>query len=616
MPRVGRAIVPGRRMSVIAGALTWIVAAACAPAADDSGVETAPDTVGSHSVVVEKNVPAEMRDGVVLRADVYRPEMEGRFPALLRRTPYSKSAGSSPDGFREMASRGYVVVVQDTRGRYASEGVAVPHDEAEDGYDTVEWVASLPYVNGRVGMWGGSYLATTQLTAASLAPPGLVAIAPSSSYTSRYDMVFQGGAFYLSDGLGWNLGQAADVRRRRAGATFEERDGPVGITDEQRRRLREEWLWHLPLASLDVLDLRELAPGYYWMLEHPSYDAFWETYDVGRRHHRFEVPALHSTGWYDTLLKGTLENFRGLRENAATEVARRGQRIVVGPWTHSRPTLESTSIGDVDFGPDAGLDYEALLVDWYDHWLRDGDPAVMEGPPVRIFVMGVNEWRGEEEWPLERAVPTRYYLHSGGSAATDPDDGRLDTSSPGSEPPDRYDYDPADPVPTYAMSGYSRAPYDPTPLQSRPDVLVYTSEPLDEALEVTGYVELVLWISSSAPDTDFTGKLIDVAPDGTARTLTDGILRARYRDGPSEPRLLTPGEPAELRLDLLATSNVFLPGHRIRLEVSSSNFPRFDRNPNTGAPFGTDGELRVARQTVHHDAERASYLLLPVVPPS
>lgn len=574
------------------------------------------DTAAPYPVVVEKNVPAEMRDGVTLRADVYRPDAAGTFPALLRRTPYSKNAGDSPASFRDWASKGYVVVVQDTRGRYASEGVAVPHDEAEDGYDTVEWVASLPWVNGDVGMWGGSYLATTQLTAAGLAPPSLVAIAPHSSYTSRYDMVFQGGAFYLSDGLGWNLGQAADVRRRRAGASFEERDGPIGLSDEERTRLREEWLWRLPLRSLDVVDLPDLAPGYWWMLEHPSYDDFWETYDVGLRHQRFEVPALHTTGWYDTLLKGTLGNYLGLAQDAATEEARAGQRIIIGPWRHSSPTLDSRSIGDVDFGPDAGMDYAGLLEDWFDHWLRGGDSSVMDFGPVRLFVMGTNEWRDEAAWPLERAVPTPFYLHSDGRAGSDPDDGRLDRRQASSEPSDRYTYDPQDPVPTFAMSGYSRAPYDPTPLQSRSDVLVYTSEPLEEAMEVTGYIELVLWISSSAPDTDFTGKLIDVAPDGTARTLTDGILRARYRNDSTKPELLTPGEPVELRIDLLATSNVFLPGHRIRLEVSSSNFPRFDRNPNTGAVFGTETHPRPAEQTIYHDATRPSHILLPVVPPS
>lgn len=583
-----------------------------------AGCDSAGDAPEAWSVLVEKNVEAPMRDGVVLRADVYRPDAGGTFPAILRRTPYSKNTASGPAMYRRWASHGYVVVVQDTRGRYASDGVAVPHDEALDGYDTVEWVASLPWVNGRVGMHGSSYVATTQLTAAAEAPPSLVAIAPSSSYTSRYDMVYQGGAFYLSDGLGWNLGQAADVRRRRGGASFTERDGPIGLSDEEDERLDRDWLYHLPLASIDVLDLPELAPGYFAMLAHPSYDDFWVTYDIGRRHGRIETPALHVTGWYDTLLKGTLENFRGIRANGATARAREGQRIVVGPWTHSGPDLESTSIGAVDFGPNAGMDYEGLFLSWYDYWLRDGDPSVMETAPVRLFVMGENVWRDEQEWPLSRAEPVRYYLRAGGAAAggTAADEGGLSRQAPASEPPHRYRYDPADPVPTGAAGGYSRATSLPPALTSRPDVLVFTSEPLTEATEVTGYVELVLWVSSSAPDTDFTGMLIDVAPDGTSRPLTDGILRARYRNGPTAPELLTPGEPTRLAIDLLATSNVFLPGHRIRVVVSSSNFPRFDRNPNTGAPFGTDSALRAADQTIYHDSERASYVLLPVVPGS
>lgn len=567
-----------------------------------------------YEVTAEKNVPATMRDGVILRADIYRPDTEGRFPALLRRTPYSKNVPGSIDGFRRLSALGYVVVVQDTRGRYTSDGVASPHDEADDGYDTVEWAASLPYVDGKVGMFGGSYLATTQLMAASRTPPHLTAILPSSSYASRYDMVYQGGAFYLSDGLGWNLGQAADVRRREEGASFEERDGPIGMTPEERQLLQERWLSHIPLLTVPAPDLSRLAPGYRWMLEHPSYDDFWTTFDIGARHAEFETPALHITGWYDTLLPGSLANFAGLRANARTERARSGQRLVIGPWTHSRPTPESTSIGGVDYGLDAGMDYQGELVRWFDYWLKSTGPSPLDVAPVRLFVMGENRWRDEEAWPLARAQPTRVYLHSGGSANTSEGDGVLSFEAPRAETPDHYTYDPLDPVPTGAMAGYSRAPFDPSEIERRADVLVYTSDPLDEELEVTGPIELVLWVASSAPDTDFTGRLIDVFPDGSARTLTDGILRARYRAGMSTPRPMRPGQPTQLTIDLLATSNLFKAGHRIRLEVSSSNFPRFDRNPNTGTPIGTESTLRSAEQTVFHDQARASHLLLPVVP--
>ena len=562
---------------------------------------------------VTKNVEARMRDGVVLRADIYRPQTDAPLPALLRRTPYSKKAPGAEEGFRRLEANGYVVVVQDTRGRYTSDGIARPHDEASDGFDTVEWLAGLPYVNGKVGMYGGSYLATTQLMAASMAPPHLVALMPSSSYASRYDMVFQGGAFYLADGLGWNLGQAADVRRRTLHPEID-RDGPIGLGVHQRRALRDRWLWHVPLKTFNALELRKYAPGYFLMLQHPSYDDFWKTFDLAARHDRFETPALHVTGWYDTLLGGSLQNFSGLRQTARTEAARVYQRLIVGPWTHARPTSESTSIGDVDYGGEAGLDAEQLLLDWFGYWLQEGDPAILDSPPVRLFVMGENRWRDEREWPLARAQSVPYFLHSHGQANSRNGDGELATEPPIDEPPDRFVYDPWDPVPTGLSGGYSRAPTDQRAIEERPDVLVYTSAPMVQPLEVTGPISLVLWVASSALDTDFTGKLIDVLPDGTARALTDGIPRARYRDSKSWPQLLIPEQAVEVTIDLLATSNLFQPGHRIRLEVSSSNFPRFDRNPNTGDEFGTSTELRHTQQTLFHGRQHPSRLILPIVP--
>lgn len=554
-----------------------------------------------------------MRDGVVLRADVYRPAGAGRYPVLLQRTPYSKHDADYEAGFRALARKGFAVVVQDTRGRYMSDGVAKPHDEAEDGADSVAWAGRLPFANGKVGMWGGSYLATTQLLAATERPDGLLALFPSSSYHSRYDMVFQGGAFYLNDGLGWNLGQAMDVRRRIL-TPLVSRDGPIGLTQEDRASLRERWLWHLPLKSIDALDLRRFAPAYYEMLDHPSYDEYWTRFDIEARHDRFRAPAYHLTGWYDTLLTGTLRNFTGLRAHAATESARRYQRLIVGPWTHARPTLRSTRIGDVDFGPDAGMSAQDLYERWFAYWLQGGDASVVAGAPVRIFVMGENRWRDEQEWPLARARATAYYLHSGGRANTLNGDGSLSTGAPSDEPADRYAYDPRDPVPTGAIGGYSRIPSDQRETERRRDVLVYTSAPLERDMEVTGPLSVTLWIASSARDTDFTAKLSDVFPDGSARALNDGILRARYRRSKTKPELLAPGEPTEITIDVGATSNLFRAGHRIRLDVSSSNFPRFDRNPNTGGVFGDEAELRTAEQTVLHDGRHPSRLVLPVIP--
>jgi uncharacterized protein len=564
-------------------------------------------------VKIEKNVPAMMRDGTILRADVYHPLAPGRFPALLQRTPYSKNAAHASQEFSELASHGFVVVIQDTRGRYMSDGVARPHDEAQDGFDTIAWVAQLPYVNGKVGMFGGSYLATTQLLAATLRPPALVALFPASSYASRYDMVFQGGAFYLSDGLAWNLGQAVDVRRRVL-TPEADRDGPAGLTDAEEKAFRGQWLWHLPLKSIDALEIRKYAPGYFLMLDHPSYDAYWQTFDIEARHDQFQVPAYHLTGWYDTLLTGTLRNFAGLRAHAATEQARRYQRLVIGPWTHARPTLQSTKIGDLDFGRDAGLDSRELMIRWFAYWLQGGDAAILKNPPVRIFVMGENRWRDEQEWPLARARSTAYYLGSSGRANTAAGDGTLDPHSSAGAFADQFVYDPSNPVPTGAQGGYSRTPSDQRDTEKRRDVLVYSTAPLRGAIEVTGPISVKLWVASSARDTDFTATLVDVFPDGTARALTDGILRARYRESKTQPVLLTPGQPVEITIDVGATSNLFLAGHRIRLDISSSNFPRFDRNPNTGGVFGEDSTPLRANQTIFHDAAHPSRLFLPVVP--
>jgi putative CocE/NonD family hydrolase len=585
-------------------AALWIVAPG-APFVSPAFVE---------DVLVQRNQPARMRDGVVLRADVYRPRTPGTYPVLLQRTPYSKNDNEARRRFSALAAHGYIVVVQDTRGRYTSDGVAVPHDEARDGYDSVEWAAALPGSSGRVGMFGGSYLATTQLEAATTEPPALAALFPASSYARRHDMVFQGGAFYLSDGLSWNLGQAMDVRRRELTPDVD-RDGPIGLDARQRELLRDTWYWHLPLKSFAELDLKRLAPGYFQMLDHPDRDAFWDPADIESRHSRFQVPAFHLTGWYDTLLTGTLKNYTGLRTHAATENARRYQRLIVGPWTHARPTLASTSIGDVSYGPEAGFDAEGTMVRWFDHWLKGGDRAVLETAPIRLFVMGENRWRDEQDWPLARARPTAYYLSSGGRANSLRGNGVLGIDTPtAGGPADRFTYDPSRPVPTGASGGYSRHPADRRTVEERDDVLVYTSAPLVSDVEVTGPLALTLWIASSALDTDFTGALVDVFPDGTARALNDGILRARYRNGATAATLLQPGQPTEITIDLGATSNVFKAGHRIRLEVSSSNFPRFDRNPNTGGVFGEDREVRRAEQTVLHDAAHPSRLVLPIVP--
>jgi putative CocE/NonD family hydrolase len=351
------------------------------------------------------------------------------------------------------------------------------------------------------------------------------------------------------------------------------------------------------------------------MLSHPSFDAFWSTFDVAARHRQFDVPAYHLTGWYDALLTGTLRNFSGLRATAANERARRNQRVIVGPWTHARPNAASTRIGTVDYGPLAGFDSESLMFAWFRHWMGPAPAGDFPAAPVRIFIMGANRWRDEQEWPLRRARPTAFNLTSDGTANTSGGGGRLLHEAPRApQPVDTFTYDPRRPVPTGTAGAYSRAPSDQREIEERPDVLVYTSAPLPDALEVTGPVQLILWASSSALDTDFTARLVDVFPDGSARALTDGIIRARYRKSRATPELLTPGLAEEFLIEVGATSNLYGIGHRIRLEVSSSNFPRFDRNPNTGEPFGRGADVVRAHQTVYHDARHPSRLVLPVVP--
>lgn len=565
--------------------------------------------------IMEHNVEVPMRDGIILRADVYRPDAPGRFPVLLQRTPYSKNPEANAPRHHTTASRGFVVIVQDTRGRYTSDGEARPHDEGADGFDTVEWAAGLPYSNGRVAMYGGSYLATTALQAAAEGPEGLVAIQASAAYSSRYhDLVYQGGAFYLRDGLAWNLGQAADVRRR---TLFPEadRDRPIGLSPHQRRLFEESWLWHVPLETMDALDLRSFAPNYFEMLDQPRYGPYWEPSNLRVRQSGFRVPVLHVVGWYDVFAAGTIRNFTGIRQEGGSPHARQNQRLIVGWWAHSTPGPGTTTLGEVDFGPEAAIDVAGERDRWLDCWLTDTGCESVQAAPVRIFVMGENRWRDEHEWPLARSEFTAFHLRSQGQANTRHGDGRLNLEPPpADEAPDHFLYDPWDPVPTGPLVGYSRLPVDHREIQERPDVLVYSTEPLDEPLEVTGPVTATLWIASSAPDTDFTAKLLDVHPDGTARLLTDGIQRTRFRSSDTLPEPLVPGEPTRITVELGVTSNLFRAGHRIRLEVSSSNFPRFDRNPNTGGPFGEEAELHTAQQTVFHDARRPSRVVLPVIP--
>ena len=557
-----------------------------------------------YDVVVERSVPAKMRDGVVLRADIYRPKADGKFPVLLTRTPYDKRG--EMDFGPLAAARGYVVIAQDCRGRYASDGDWYTFkNEPRDGYDTVEWAAALPYSNGKVGMFGGSYVGATQMLTAIAAPPHLAGILPvvtASNYHENW--TYQGGAFEQWFNQSWTTGLAQNTLDRRM----------------KKDSYATRWQTKLPLTEYPLVDPgtpANLADYYLDWLAHPSYDDYWKPIAIEEHFDQIQVPALHVAAWYDIFQDGSLRNYAGIKARGGNDAARNGQRLVVTVGGHAG---SGPVIGDVDFGKQSAMDDNDLVLVWYDYLLKGVQNEMSKQKPVKIFVMGRNVWREEDAWPLARAKETRYYLHSAGKANSLSGDGTLSTTAPASEPADKFVYDPADPVTTHGgplccdANHLQPGAVDQRPVENRPDVLVFTTPAFKQDTEVTGPVALELYASSSAVDTDFTGKLVDVWPNGFAQNLTEGILRARYRASQDKPELMNPGEVYKLEISLWSTSNVFLAGHKLRLEVSSSNFPRFDRNLNTGESQAQSSVIVKATNAVLHDREHPSALILPVVP--
>ena len=556
----------------------------------------------SFGVEVEADVSAAMRDGTVLRADVYRPDAPGRYPVLLQRTPYSKNGENCVEQGHKLAERGYVVVQQDVRGRYRSDGEFHPgffsadHRDAEDGYDTVEWAAGLTWSTGKVGTFGGSYCGWTQWELAHTRPPHLAAMIPSAIAADLLDREMS-GVLRLGRVLWWSVNTLApDVRRR-----LNEEAGPTTTEEAERlylERDRSKWLWHLPLAEIPDEALSGVGRHWRsWLADHAS-----DHFGFLERHRDVAVPALTTTGWYDQQI-GAIRNFTGMRANGMTGEARRGQRLIVGPWSHTTD-FSSSQVGEVDFGPDAVRDFLQMADDWFGHWLKGESTGVEEWPPVQIFVMGANRWRGEEEWPLARTEYTDYYLGGGG---------KLGLGAPSDEPPDSYDYDPRDPVMTLYSPRGQQEPQNQRTLDGRRDILCYQTDPVEEPIEVTGPITVHLWAASSARDTDFVVKLMDVRPDGFVQELCYGIVRARYRESFTSPSLIEPGRTYEYTIRASPTSNLFRRGHRIRLDVSSSDFPNFDRNHNTGGDDYGETTLVTARQTVYHDRQRPSRVVLPVI---
>ncbi|HEV2349727.1 MAG TPA: CocE/NonD family hydrolase [Terriglobia bacterium] len=562
-----------------------------------------------YEVTVERGVAAKMRDGVTLRADIYRPRAGGKFPVILERTPYNK-AGEFEFGLKA-AARGYVAIIQDVRERYSSEGEWYTFkNESRDGYDSVEWAAALPYSNGKVGMWGGSYVGATQMLTAIASPPHLAAIAPvvtASNYHNGW--TYQGGAFEQWFNESWTSGLAQDTFNRLV----------------QKNTNALQGIQKLPLTSYPLFnggaansgETHDLAAYFLDWLAHPSYDDYWKQLSIEDHHDKVMVPVFNVAAWYDIFLGGSLRNYMGIKVHGGDDAARNGQRLLVMIGGHAGG---GRKIGDVDFGPQAQFDQDEIMLRWYDHVLKGIDNGEEREKPVKIFVMGKNVWREEDDWPLARAKNTQYYLHSEGSANGLIGEGSLSTTAPLNEPSDHFVYNPAEPVPTLGgplccdAFHLPAGPRDQHPDESRQDVLVFTTPAFKSDFEVTGPVSLELYASSTAVDTDFTAKLVDVWPNGFAQNLTEGIVRARYRNSQEKAELMVPGEIYKFDVDLWATSNVFLAGHQLRLEISSSNFPRFDRNLNTGEEQSRGTRMVKAANTILHDARHPSALILPVVP--
>jgi uncharacterized protein len=614
------------KFGVVAAVVVTLLGAA-ASGAVSAAVWPPLSGAGPCSVTKTANVAVPMRDGTTLRADVYRPATSHAVSVILMRTQYGKEAAQvqpsryqRPDWF---ASRCYLVVVQDIRGQFASGGTFSEFtNDRNDGYDSVEWAARLPRSSGKVGMYGSSYVGATQWLAAEAAPPHLAAIVPANTGSDYYQgWTYENGAFRLNFIEPWTMDPIALSAARNRGDTRVARQ----LTQDDKNIA--SWLRYTPYRSFPPLHPgdRTVAPYFYDWIVHRTDGPYWQRWEPQRYYPKITIPVLDVEGWYDAFLAGGVHNFTGMVSSGGSAWARANQRIVIGPWDHigwGRPTsiaaLMLKRIGPVGNSP-----INELMLAWWDHFLKGIDNGVSNGPTVNYFEMGANVWKTARAWPLPGTKWTNYYLSSGGHASSAPGDGQLVTSPPASgQQPDTYDYDPRNPVPSVgghsccAAPGGSQGPYDQRAVEQRGDVLVYTTPPLAAGTEVTGPVSVTLYASSSAPDTDWTAKLLDVHPDGTAVNLNNGIQRASFRESSRAPTPIEPGQVYRYTITVWPTSNLFRAGHRIRVEISSSDFPQFDPNPNTGSWLGESTATHVAHQSVLHDAQHPSALVLPVIPAS
>lgn len=548
------------------------------------------------SFTLKADVPVAMRDGVRLSTDLFLPSSAGPHPAIMIRTPYTKAEGRLIGEF--FARYGYAVAVQDTRGRHKSEGEFYPfRHEFDDGVDFVKWLRAQPWCNSRIGGFGASYLGFTQWTAVA-GDAQLTSIAPTFIAGDLHSAIYKGGAFGQKTYLHWSLSSY----------------GRFG--DWQGAKNIERGYRHAPLIESDDVSLRDIDFYNDWA-SHPQRDEYWRRMSAMNRVDTIATPAFITAGWYDFMLDGQIRDFQEIRQNAA-EPARRMTRLLVGPWSHSFFNVNLKNYGIERRWMEAvPFEFVRETKDWLDYSLKGAANGWDRRAAVRVYVLGANVWRNEESWPPRSAVERSYYLRSNGEARTLRGDGGLTTIAPAKpDPEDSFVFDPRDPVPTKGGGHgdmWTAGPVDQREVEERNDVLVYSSETLANPLLVMGLVKARIYAASTAPDTDFTAKLVDVFPDGRALIVCEGIIRARYREGPDRPKLMAPGVVYPFEIELAHTAVEFQKGHRIRLEISSSNAPRYDVNPNTGREIATERERIVATQRIFHGAEYRSALVLPVV---
>lgn len=612
-------------LTLVVMSLLAFAGSACA---DEADVEA------KYGVHVERGILVPMRDGTRLSVNLYKPGgMTDKLPTILLRTPYNKNRAG--DGFElrmSLVGKGYVVAVEDMRGRFESEGHYKPGvGDRDDGYDTVTWIAAQPWSDGKVGTMGCSYVGETQVELATTRHPNHVAAVPMAATTGYFATgrpweAFDGGVFELAETAGWFSEYGSEIVYGPPAWVDREKwfRSDAAKLFQQSQKRGPGYFAHLrDLPIVDILRNAGAPPTDYenFVSNNPDGEYF-RGLDWARDTDRFDTPMLFVDSWYDYGPAEALALWNLARNNSVSANSRDNQFVIIAPTTHcayaNANGTEHWVVGERDMGT-AALDFVDLQIRWYDHWLKGIDNGVTNMPKVQYFLMGKNEWRHSDAWPLANTRYTKFYLHSGGRANSRYGDGSLSLRAPVKEPADGFVFDPSTPVPSLGGQACctgldtGAGAFDQSTIEMRHDVLVYTSDVLTRGIEVTGPLQAVLYVSSSAKDTDFTAKLVDVYPDGRAFNVQEGALRMRYREGFSKEVWMKDGEISEARLNLHVTSNYFGAGHRLRLEVSSSSFPRFDRNLNTGGRNFDESHWVVANNDVHHSASHASYLMLPVI---